>query len=90
MFGTPNTLPTYSLGLPGEVGEVCGIIKLYFRENQEPDKEVLTKELGDVVAYVVLIANAFGIDFESVLLHNIRKLEQRKANGTLEGSGSDR
>lgn len=90
IYGTDKALPVYSIGLSGEVGEVAEILKRYFREGKEPHKEELTRELGDVVAYVVLLGVSFGIDFEDILLTNIRKLEARENNGTLEGSGSDR
>lgn len=88
--GVIKAIASCALGLSGEAGEVSEILKRYFREGKEPHKEELTRELGDVVAYVVLLGVSFGIDFEDVLLTNIRKLEARENNGTLEGSGSDR
>jgi NTP pyrophosphatase (non-canonical NTP hydrolase) len=90
VYDTPNRLPTYCLGLSGEVGEVMEILKRFFREGIEPDKQELTKELGDVIAYVALLAHHHNIDLETVMLTNIKKLEDRQKNGSLEGNGSDR
>lgn len=90
VFGTPNCLPAYAMGLPGEVGEVCEILKRFFREGIEPDKDQLTKELGDVVAYVVCIASYYEIAFEDICETNIEKLLSRQKRGKLEGSGDNR
>lgn len=91
-FGTDKALPTYSAGLSEEVGEVMGIIKRHFRGDAKPEnfKENLTKELGDVVAQLVLVAEEFDIDFEDILTVNISKLHKRIQNGTQLGSGDDR
>ncbi|HEY9863318.1 MAG TPA: nucleoside triphosphate pyrophosphohydrolase family protein [Candidatus Obscuribacterales bacterium] len=90
VYDTPNRLPTYCLGLSGEVGEVMELIKRYFREGIEPDKQELTKELGDVIAYVALLAHHYDIPLETVMIKNIRKLEDRQKSGNLEGKGNDR
>ncbi|MCC5662083.1 nucleoside triphosphate pyrophosphohydrolase family protein [Nostoc sp. XA010] len=91
IFGTEKALPTYSSGLSEEVGEVMGIIKWYFRGDEKPEnfKENLTKELGDVTAYLVLIAKEFDINFEDILTMNIEKLQNINKNNTLLGGGSD-
>ncbi|MEH2412054.1 nucleoside triphosphate pyrophosphohydrolase family protein [Nostoc sp.] len=92
IFGTDKALPTYSSGLSEEVGEVMGIIKRHFRGDAKAEnfKGNLTKELGDVTAYLVLLAKEFDIDFEDILTMNISKLQKRNENGTQLGSGSDR
>ena len=92
IFGTDKALPTYSTGLSEEVGEVMGIVKRHFRGDAKPEnfKENLTKELGDVIAYLVLVAKEFDIDFEDILTANISKLQKRNENGTQLGSGDDR
>lgn len=88
LYGT-DALIVYSLGLSGECGEVSEILKRFFREGNYPNDQLI-KELGDVIAYVTLLGNYFDIDLEDILLTNIQKLEDRKANGTLHGKGSDR
>lgn len=92
VYGTDNALPTYALGLGGEVGEVQELLKRGFRGDPMPDNfhDSISKELGDVVAQVVLLCNCFGISFEDVLVANIDKLQKRVADGTLLGLGSDR
>ncbi|MEH2026698.1 nucleoside triphosphate pyrophosphohydrolase family protein [Nostoc sp.] len=80
IFGTDKGLPTYSSGLAEEVGEVMGIVKRHFRGDAKAEnfKENLTKELGDVSAYLVLLAKEFDIDFEDILTMNIEKLQNIK------------
>ena len=90
VFGTPNCLPAYAMGLPGEVGEVCEILKRYFREGIEPDKDQLIKELGDVIAYTICIASYYELTFEDICQQNLDKLLSRQQRGTLEGSGDNR
>lgn len=92
IWGTDKALPTYSLGLGEEAGEVLGLLKRHFRgdETGEEFKAKLTRELGDVTAYLVLIAHCFGIDFEDVLVANIDKLKDRLARNTHLGTGDDR
>lgn len=90
VYSSPNRLPTYCLGLAGETGEVMELIKRYFREGIEPDREHLLRELGDVLAYVTLLCNHYGLSLEDVMIGNITKLKYRQEHKTLEGSGSDR
>jgi len=94
IWGTDKALPTYSLGLGEEAGEVLGLLKRHFRGDESttsPEFKVkLAKELGDVVAYLVLVAHCFGIDFEDVLLANLEKLNDRLARNTHIGTGDDR
>lgn len=92
IFNTDKALPTYSLGLGEEAGEVLGLLKRHFRGDESGDefKSKLTKELGDVAAYLVLVAHCFGIDFEDVLVANIDKLKDRLARNSHIGTGDDR
>lgn len=78
-----------SLGLAGEVGEVMEILKKRVRDNTFDEKNFI-KELGDVVYYWARIAKAFGLEPSAILQANINKLEDRKARGTMRGSGNDR
>jgi NTP pyrophosphatase (non-canonical NTP hydrolase) len=78
-----------TMGLAGETGEVCEIIKKDIRDGNI-DKTALKKELGDVLAYLTNIANMYDISLEDVAIANIDKLESRMQRGTLRGSGDDR
>lgn len=91
IYGTPNALPTYSHGLSEEVGEVMGLLKRYYRgDTDDTLKDKLTKELGDVLAYLVLLGHVFDINLETIMVTNIDKINSRKNKGTLTGTGSDR
>ena len=67
-----------TLGLVGESGEVAEKIKKCIRDNHEPNKMELIKELGDVLFYVTALANHIESDLETVAIHNIAKLQDRK------------
>jgi NTP pyrophosphatase (non-canonical NTP hydrolase) len=95
IWGTDKALPTYSLGLGEEAGEVLGLLKRHFRgdesgESGDEFKVKLTRELGDVAAYLVLVGHCFGIDFEDVLVANIDKLKDRVTRNSHLGTGDDR
>jgi NTP pyrophosphatase (non-canonical NTP hydrolase) len=83
-------LLTLTLGFSGEVGEVCELIKKAYRDDKEVNIHELTKELGDVLAYVSLVANYFDIRLEDVAKQNIEKLLSRKDRDKLTGSGDNR
>ena len=55
-----NERATYALGLAGESGEVCDLLKKHWGHRQPLDREKLKKELGDVLWYVGAIADQFG------------------------------
>ena len=94
IFGTDKALPTYSVGLGEECGEVLGLLKRYFRGddsvNSPEFKQKLTKELGDITAYLVLVAHTFDIGFEDVLIANVDKLKDRVSRNTHVGTGDER
>jgi NTP pyrophosphatase (non-canonical NTP hydrolase) len=92
IWGTSNALPVYSLGLAGETGEVMELLKRHFRGDEvDADfKYQLTKELGDVAAYLVLVANHFNIKFDHILEMNLLKTSMRLEKGTILGKGNDR
>lgn len=79
-----------SLGLSGEVGEVMELIKKELRDGTEIDRKNLVKELGDVLAYLTLIGEQYGISLEEIAKANLNKLNDRRIRGTLRGSGNDR
>ena len=84
-------LASLALGLSGEVGEVNEIIKRYFRgDNEVINPQTVSKELGDVIAYVSLLADVLGLSLEDIATQNIDKLNKRVAANTLLGKGSDR
>ena len=83
------------LGLASEAGEVAGKIKKYFRDGvADKDRDAfytnLEGELGDVLWYLAMIADEFGLEFGDIARGNIEKLASRKARGVLGGSGDNR
>lgn len=54
------------------------------------DKADLTKELGDVLWHLAVIADYFDIPLEEVGEANIAKLADRLKRGVIQGSGDNR
>jgi len=78
-----------SLGLAEETGEVMAILKRRIRDGKF-DELSLKKELGDVVHYWAMLCNYFGIEPSEIIALNIEKINDRRARGTLRGTGNDR
>ena len=83
-----------ALGLAGETGEVVDHIKKAIRDNnREVDaerRELIAKELGDVLWYMASIAADLGMTLNEVAELNIKKLKDRAARGVLHGAGDNR
>lgn len=75
--GRKDMLVNGALGLAGECGECCDIIKKYKFQQHELDKEHLKDELGDVLWYLAEMASALGITLEDVARFNLDKLHRR-------------
>ena len=65
------------LGLAGETGECCDIVKKYKYQGHVLDKEHLKDELGDVLWYLAETASGLGITLEEVAQFNLDKLHKR-------------
>lgn len=91
------------LGLGDESGEVLGKVKKRFRDDGSGNpitdevllkdvefKDMLQKELGDILWYVSETAFQFGISLEDIAQGNIDKLYSRMARGVIAGSGDNR
>lgn len=68
-------------GLNGEAGEIADHIKKHMFQGHKLDGEKLVKELGDVLWYIALGAEALGINLEEVAQINIEKLKKRYPEG---------
>lgn len=82
------------LGLGDEAGEVQAIFKKWIRdEDADPSKldiSKITKELGDVMWYIAVVAHDLDIPLSKIVTVNVEKLQSRKQRGALSGSGDDR
>ena len=83
-----------TLDLADEAGEVAEKIKKVLRDNQgiidQPRKEEIAKELGDVLWYLAQIATELGLSLEEVAKGNLKKLSSRQKRKRLSGSGDNR
>ena len=81
LSNTKECLQNSALGICGEAGEFADIIKKVYFQNHTIDNEHLAKELGDVLWYIALGANAIGYSIEDIMMMNIEKLKKRYPNG---------
>lgn len=82
--GMDKSLPRVlngALGLSGEAGEFADILKKHYFQGHPLDTEHLAKELGDILWYVAVAADAIGYDLDVIATMNVRKLEARYPNG---------
>ena len=70
-----------AMGLCGEAGEVCDLVKKHIFHGHELDRAALIKELGDVAWYLAEAAEAIGCSLEEILQANIDKLKSRYPEG---------
>ena len=68
-------------GLNGEVGEVTDLYKKYLFQGHPFDFEKFKEELGDMLWYMALFANALGIPLSEIAEYNIDKLKLRFPEG---------
>jgi len=70
-----------ALGLAGESGEVCDLVKKAAYHNHPIEFEKLEKEIGDVLCYVAILAQSHGFELEEIAQKNIEKLRKRYPDG---------
>lgn len=71
-----------ALGLNGESGEVSEHIKKHLLHGKPLDVDKVKDELSDVLWYLFHSFNVFGLTFEEVATHNVKKLcERHPTNG---------
>lgn len=69
------------MGLCGESGEACDIVKKHLFHGHELDREALIKELGDVAWYLAEATEALDVSLDEVFERNIEKLKKRYPEG---------
>lgn len=74
-------LVTALLGLAGEAGEVCDLLKKHLGHGHALDREKVAAELGDVLWYVAEVASSLGLTLGEVAAKNVDKLRRRYPDG---------
>lgn len=69
------------MGLNGEAGECIDVLKKYYFQGHELDKDKLVDELGDVMWYIAETCVGLNITMSEVAEHNIGKLKMRYPEG---------
>ena len=77
------------LNLSGEVGELHSLIAKSIRDGKL-DMDLVKKELGDILWCLAAVAADCGFTLEDVAQTNLTKLQKRKKDKTLQGSGDNR
>lgn len=76
-----TTLCHYALGVGGEAGEVCEVIKKYttYRPDQANRRDLSEAggEIVDCMTYLLALAGFLGLDLDSAWEANIAKCEER-------------
>lgn len=77
------------LGLVGEVGELCDVVKkesIYEDMSKFEDKygmsvkEKIKDEIGDSLWQMINLMNQYNLDIQDVIDHNVSKLNKRHGN----------
>jgi len=69
------------LGLAGESGEFCDLVKKHTYQGAPLYKEPCMKELGDIMWYIALACELLETDMETVANMNVEKLKKRFPDG---------
>jgi NTP pyrophosphatase (non-canonical NTP hydrolase) len=89
IYPTQHAITYPALGLAGEAGEVANKVKKIIRDGKL-DKASLKAEIGDCLWYIAALCRDLNVDLGDVAKANLEKLQDRKARGTLKGSGDTR
>lgn len=69
------------LGLAGETGECCDLVKKGLYQDGREIRDKLFDELSDVMWYIAEAAAAMGFEMDAIAEHNIEKLKRRYPEG---------
>ncbi len=71
----------FGMGIAGEAGEVCDLLKKVVFHGHSLNRDRLCKELGDVLWYVATLATTAGLSLEEVAVTNLAKIKTRYPEG---------
>ena len=85
-----DKLENACLGLAGECGEACDIVKKALFQGHALDRAGLIEEAGDVLWYLAELAAGLGVSLEDIAVQNVMKLRRRYPNGFDAGRSRNR
>lgn len=71
----------FALGVGGEAGEVCDLVKKYEAHGRPIDRNEIGNEIGDVLWYLSALASTYGLTLEECARMNEAKLQKRYPDG---------
>ena len=79
-------------GLSGETGEIAGKYAKYIRGDMtyEQLEERIRAEIGDGLWFLAGLATLIGDNLEQIAEENIKKLQDRRLRGKIQGDGDHR
>lgn len=80
-------LEGHALGLAGETGEICDMVKKALYHKVPYDLDAMKKELGDLLWYLTAVASDHGFKLSDVAETNVQKLRKRYPSGFVAGGG---
>mgnify|MGYP003130007478 CR=1 FL=1 len=95
IFPKNKAMEYLTLGLTGEAGEIANKVKKFIRDGAAKDEYLAKRieigyEIGDVLWYCAVLAEELDMNLGHIMENNLQKLADRKARGTLSGSGDNR
>lgn len=74
---TRDAVLNAAMGLAGEAGETCDILKKVIFHDHDLDEEKVKLELGDVLFYATWLADLHGFSMLEIAEANVEKLTKR-------------
>lgn len=94
IYATSMNIIYPTLKLNGEAGEVAEKVGKTMRDKNgiftDEIKLEIAKEIGDVMWYCSALSNDIGYTLDEICEMNIAKLQKRKAENKIHGSGDNR
>lgn len=103
IFPEDSGIAYCTIKLAGEVGEFSEKVGKLIRDKSRSltnqslidcmsaeDERLLIKELGDITWYVAQLAHQLRYDMSEVLAINVEKLQKRRLENKISGSGDER